>query len=177
MRGKEAVSDCRNRTHVSAHDVDNFLPWFDPWPLTLTPLVWLSTQWSDPVSNQSDSLRTRSTSPKCFKNELCCVVSCVCRRVLTLKHHKMTLESSTSSSWVWWKPYAKNWRYIEMLFRAKADVFSLCIDITHCSLILLEFSGYMNSFTFWEIHFFPFSESWHHFRVCKLNKKLQPAAC
>lgn len=143
MRGKEAVSDCRNRTNVSAHGVDNFLPCFDPWPLTLTPLVWLSTQWSDPVSNQSDSLRTRSTSPKCFKNELCCVASCVCRRVFTLKHHKMTLESSTSSSWVWWKPYEKNWCYIEMLFRAKADVVTLNLAVTWIVLHFGKFTFFL----------------------------------
>lgn len=47
---------------VSAHGVNNFLPWFDPEPLTLTPThltsTGLSTQWSDLVSNQSDPSET-----------------------------------------------------------------------------------------------------------------------
>lgn len=148
MRGKEAVSDYRNRTHV--HAVDNFLPWCDPWPLTLTPTVWLSTQWSDPVSNQSDPFENK----KHQSQVLCCVASCVCRRVWILKHPKMTLESSASSSWLRWKPCEKSSCCTEMLFRAKAGVFSLCIDVTPSSL-LLEFSSNMNSFTFWFTFFSP----------------------
>lgn len=63
-RGKEAMSDLFElNSYVSAHDVNNVLLWYDPSPLTLTPScltsTGLSTQWSDPRSNQSDSVRTK----------------------------------------------------------------------------------------------------------------------
>lgn len=154
-------------SYVSAHGVNNFLPWFDPWPLTsntdparLTS-TGLSTQWSDPVSNQSDSVRPRSTGPNCLKNELCWVTSCVCRCVLTLKHHRMTLELSTSSSSIWWKPSENN-KFLCLSGGKQGCCFfvCVCIDISHCSLLLLllEFCSWMqiNSFTFWEMQFFFF---------------------
>lgn len=64
-RGEGKGSSVRlleQNSYVSAHGVNNFLPWFDPKPLTLTPThltsTGLSTQWSDLVSNQSDPSET-----------------------------------------------------------------------------------------------------------------------
>lgn len=146
-------------SYVSAHGVNNFLPWFDPWPLTsnteparLTS-TGLSTQWSDPVSNQSDSVRPRSTGPNCLKNELCWVTSCVCRCVLTLKHHRMTLELSTSSSSIWWKPSENNkflclsggkqgccFFCVYVLIFLTAHFYYYCLNFAvECKLIVLHF--------------------------------------
>lgn len=70
-REKEAMTGCWIRAHMCQHTV-SITFCFDLTPLTsntdpscLTS-TGLSTQWSDPRSNQSDSVRPRYTISNCF---------------------------------------------------------------------------------------------------------------
>lgn len=104
--GKEAMSDCWSTTHTCQHMASiMFCLWFYPWPLTLTPSCLtpsgLSTQSSDPRSNQSDRATPAPIASPCW------VSNCVRRCLLTLRQrHRNTLELSTSSSSIkfWRKP-------------------------------------------------------------------------
>lgn len=95
-RGKKAISDCWNKTHLCQHivSVKFCLIWpltsnIDPSGLTSTGL---STQWSDPRSNQSDSVRPRYISSNWF-NMFCWVANCVCRCLLTLTNSQTTSQN------------------------------------------------------------------------------------